>query len=251
MAGAELARCFAPVFAFHPDERFLPIDAADYLVASQLRFADGSTMTMTYDEFAAWVATTPTDAQVASTLFLPDGPRSQVMRAAPELLHWPAYYDVLHVDDDNTYITYYLFYACNPALRTLCGCACCGYHLADIEGVQVHVHKGELARVYYSKHSGGSWVDAADLQIAEGTHPRVWVALASHACYESPGMHWRFGGVVPDWTSSAGQSGQPGQLLTIEGPLLYQGTWGDGHVSGFPQKSNWRKVEVDGPWRCS
>ncbi|KAE8726856.1 hypothetical protein F3Y22_tig00005974pilonHSYRG00201 [Hibiscus syriacus] len=64
-------------------------------------------------------------------------------------------------------------------------------HVGDWEHVTLRVSNfnGELHRVYFSKHSGGSWVDASDLEFHGGENkPCAYSSLHGHAMYSKPGM---------------------------------------------------------------
>lgn len=129
----------------------------------------------------------------------------------------PMYASSFQPDEHNRYLNFILFFANNPALRMVCGeCAWFGSHFADLEHVQVHIKDNELYRVYFSKHAGGNWVMRDQLQ-RDGDRVHVYVARDSHACFERPGFQWRWGGVVPDWTSSKGLVMNSLQVLPVEG----------------------------------
>lgn len=247
---------FAPIWHFHPRELCFPITVEQYLACARIRgLAD------TIENFAQWVAATPANEQAATTLFLPDGPAASVMTDSRVLGDAPVpVYVSQFADGDSTYINYNLFYAHNPAVQTVfgacCGypecCACCGQHYADLEHVQVHIRDGRVQRVYFAKHSGGAWRDvAADHLEMTGDRVHVYVALRSHASYETAGVQWRWGGVVPDFTSDAGVCAKASRILPIAGAAAYQGSWGDGAVSGMPVRAYYSAPETDAPWRCA
>ena len=237
---------YSPVWAFHPDERHFPLPVQAYVRECRLTLSDG---TLAKGDWEEWVTATNPGEQINTTLVPIDGPRAQFMYAGltPDA---PVYVGLYAPTPKDTYLTYYLFYGVNPALPTICGCACCGFHWADIEHIQVHIHEGKLERVYYSKHGGGNWVAAKDVVFSQDTHPMVYVSQNSHACYEQPGFKWRFGVIVPDWASVRGPRMKSESIEMIAGPLLYRGTYGDNHVSGFPLNSGWEQVESDRPYLC-
>ena len=231
---------FAPVWLFHPEERYFPISIPEY--AAQCRIEPGG---RPGTEFALWVPTVTPEEQRQFTLVPNDGPRAQIMYAGlnPQA---PVYVHSFRTSPQDVYMTYFLFYAVNPAARTVCGCSSgYGFHYADLEHVTVHVHAGQLHRVYYSKHSGGNWV------LSDGGRPLVYVALGSHANYETPGFQWRFWGLLPDRTSAQGPVLAHQPLEMVQGPLVFRGTYGDGAVSGFTTKSYWNVPDQDAPYRCS
>lgn len=232
---------FLPILVFHPHEKIFPMSIKRYISCCKLKLKDNTLIST--DNFSEWVSSTSRDEQVLSTLV----PNQQKMETIDDL-HIPIYVSLLKKDED-IFITYYFFYRLNPAPISLFGCACCcGIHDADIEHVQVHIRGDEMVRVYFSKHSGGNWINKKDV-ICEGSRPVVYVALNTHACYERVGVFLRIGGLVPDFTGF-GYKLISEYFINIEGELLYRGDYGNGHVSGFPEKSGWLKEEIDESWRC-
>jgi len=88
------------------------------------------------------------------------------------------------------FVTYWLFYAFNrfesPGPDQT--------HEGDWEQLAVLLTPElELAAVAYSAHGGlRVWTDS-QVQLADGTHPRVFVARGSHATYREPGNYDVFG----------------------------------------------------------
>lgn len=214
---------------------------SSYVASSKLKLKDNSIVST--EKFSEWVAMTSPDDQLLSTLI----PDLQKM-STENNMDQPTYVSVYERGDD-IYINYFLFYSLNPEPLCLLGCkCCCGFHLADIEHIQVHLKNRELERVYYSKHSGGNWVDKKDLLLEDGK-PVVYVALNTHACYERPGLHLRIAGLVPDFTG-LGHTLVSDKVIMIENELMYHGTYGNGRVAGFPQKSCWMREDITEDWRC-
>ncbi|KAK7853960.1 hypothetical protein CFP56_034175 [Quercus suber] len=65
-----------------------------------------------------------------------------------------------------------------------------GEHVGDWEHVTLRVSNfnGELQRVYFSEHSGGTWVDAPELEFQNGNKPMAYASLNGHAFYSKPGL---------------------------------------------------------------
>ncbi|XP_054811749.1 hypothetical protein At1g04090-like [Prosopis cineraria] len=74
-----------------------------------------------------------------------------------------------------------------------------GQHVGDWEHVTLRVSNfnGELKKVYFSQHSGGTWVDSFDLEFKNGNKPVVYSSLHGHAFYPKPGLN-------PQGTNSVG-----------------------------------------------
>ncbi|XP_028788806.1 uncharacterized protein LOC114744826 [Neltuma alba] len=66
-----------------------------------------------------------------------------------------------------------------------------GEHVGDWEHVTLRVSNfnGELQRVYFSEHSGGTWVDSSELEFKNKNKPIVYSSLHGHALYHKAGVH--------------------------------------------------------------
>ncbi|CAN6803815.1 unnamed protein product [Brassica oleracea] len=65
-----------------------------------------------------------------------------------------------------------------------------GEHIGDWEHVTLRISNfnGELWRVYFSEHSGGSLVEACDLEFQGGNKPVAYASLHGHAMFSRPGL---------------------------------------------------------------
>ncbi|XP_022749430.1 uncharacterized protein LOC111298929 [Durio zibethinus] len=65
-----------------------------------------------------------------------------------------------------------------------------GEHVGDWEHVTLRVSNfnGELHSMYFSEHSGGSWVNASELEFQGGNKPCSYSSLNGHAMYSKPGL---------------------------------------------------------------
>ncbi|XP_037496952.1 uncharacterized protein LOC105639235 isoform X4 [Jatropha curcas] len=65
-----------------------------------------------------------------------------------------------------------------------------GEHVGDWEHVTLRVSNfnGELRRVFFSQHSGGSWFDASELEFDNGNKSIGYASLHGHAMYSKPGL---------------------------------------------------------------
>ncbi|KAF5741921.1 hypothetical protein HS088_TW10G00929 [Tripterygium wilfordii] len=66
-----------------------------------------------------------------------------------------------------------------------------GEHVGDWEHVTLRVSNfnGELKSIFLSEHSGGTWVDASELEFQSGSNkPVTYASLHGHAMYAKPGM---------------------------------------------------------------
>ncbi|XWS10377.1 hypothetical protein CRYUN_Cryun39dG0072200 [Craigia yunnanensis] len=65
-----------------------------------------------------------------------------------------------------------------------------GEHVGDWEHVTLRISNfnGELHSMYFSEHSGGSWVNASELEFQGGNKPCTYSSLHGHAIYSKPGL---------------------------------------------------------------
>ncbi|KAJ4892572.1 hypothetical protein Rs2_19366 [Raphanus sativus] len=65
-----------------------------------------------------------------------------------------------------------------------------GEHVGDWEHITLRISNfnGELWRVYFSEHSGGSLVEACDLEFQGGNKPVAYSSLHGHAMFSRPGL---------------------------------------------------------------
>lgn len=66
-----------------------------------------------------------------------------------------------------------------------------GEHVCDWEHFTLRIcnFSGELWSIYFSRHSGGKWVDAYDLEYIDGNKAVVYSSKSGHACYPYPGTY--------------------------------------------------------------
>ncbi|KAF5177437.1 vacuolar sorting-associated protein [Thalictrum thalictroides] len=63
-----------------------------------------------------------------------------------------------------------------------------GEHVGDWEHVTLRISNftGELWRVYFSEHSGGTWVNASEIEFHNGNKVVAYASLNGHAFYQNP-----------------------------------------------------------------
>ncbi|XVE98948.1 hypothetical protein REPUB_Repub03eG0153100 [Reevesia pubescens] len=73
-----------------------------------------------------------------------------------------------------------------------------GEHVGDWEHVTLRVSNfnGELQSMYFSEHSGGSWVNASELEFQGGNKPCTYSSLNGHAMFSEPGLVLQGSGVI-------------------------------------------------------
>jgi hypothetical protein len=144
-----------------------------------------------------------------------------------------------------TILQYWLFYALDDWRNSTTKPTLWHMHEGDWEEVSVALGpSGAPVAVAASQHDLGVRRVWNAVQVRNGTHPVVWVALGSHANYLLPGFHGRvgvphvisprFSGIPlpePDFTSSqvAVSSAAVVDLSASPPPWLsFAGAWGDG-----------------------
>ncbi|KAK9125757.1 hypothetical protein Scep_014603 [Stephania cephalantha] len=65
-----------------------------------------------------------------------------------------------------------------------------GEHVGDWEHMTLRVSNftGELWRVYFFEHSGGTWVNASEVEFLGGNKAVAYSSLHGHAFYAEPGL---------------------------------------------------------------
>jgi hypothetical protein len=208
---------FAPVYIFHPQEKYLPLRFETFVRGCSLmrRGASASVPSVVVRSFPNLTLESLTDSSVDADLDVSRGPTNQLflqiedsnmMYGTPLTSSAPAvhyvYASTVEVDGGTggTFIDllFNLLYGFN--------CMSGDDHEFDSEYVIVRVHVSvadndaasslQFISMWTSRHGGGMWVSKQDLQFVNDTHPVSYVALGSHANYVSPGVQhrlWNFG----------------------------------------------------------
>lgn len=206
--GSGLLGSWAPIFKYHPQEHFFPIDVGEYVRSSALLRMDAKLTNLAR----------PSDKDVVvkrghltwSTLLstppgrlLPDP--AFVERASRNELAHRVYGVARRLADGRVWLAYVLFYAYNPGVPVCCAALNqVGAHISDTEQVHLILDPtgNTLERVCLSAHGSreSTWYEPAEITMdsTEGTRPIVFVALNSHAHYATPGPKRRVFGVIRD-----------------------------------------------------
>jgi hypothetical protein len=128
-----------------------------------------------------------------------------------------------------TYVVqYWFFYAYNPGALN--------QHQGDWEMITVILNAAETPQyVAYSQHHAGEWASWDDVEKLDGTHPRVYVALGSHANYFRP-YQGRLGF----------ESDTVGNTFTLAPSDLQLVALGEKGVGNHPPSQDW--LEYGGRW---
>jgi len=160
-----------------------------------------------------------------------------------------------------TILQYWLFYALDDWRNSLSRPTLWHMHEGDWEEVSVELSPaGSPVAVAASQHNLGVRRAWNAVQVRNGTHPVVWVALGSHANYLLPGFHGRagiphvisprFSGIPlpePDFTASQATVSSPAVVDLGASPppwLSFAGAWGDGSYVLVQEQGGGAKAAV-------
>ncbi|CAF1703020.1 uncharacterized protein LOC106388692 [Brassica napus] len=192
-----LFRAYSPLIYFHPEEEFLP-SSVDWI------FSNGALLYQKGNESNP-VAVQPNGSNLPQggsddDLYWLDYPadkkaRERVKRG--DLGNIKAYLHIKPMFGGTfTDIVVWIFspFNGNARLKILfiksLSLGDIGEHIGDWEHVTLRISNfnGELWRVYFSEHSGGSLVEACDLEFQSGNKPVVYSSLHGHAMFSKPGL---------------------------------------------------------------
>ncbi len=217
---------FAPVYVFHPNERYFPLTFPKYVEGCSLQKKDNATgASVTLKTREQLTLADLTDVKVDPLLDVARGPNTEIFlkvedpdmvygmpinTEAAQAVHY-VYTSIVQVDNDETYIDmlFNFLYGFN--------CMAGDDHTFDSEYVIVRVKvtappvnstensnapsapSMTFVAMWTSRHGGGGWYTADKVKMVDKTHPVSYVALGSHANYISPGIQrrlWGFGNDV-------------------------------------------------------
>ncbi|KAK6918777.1 Vacuolar protein sorting-associated protein 62 [Dillenia turbinata] len=193
-----LFEAYSPYIYFHPDEQYLPSSVNWFFSNGALLYhkGDESNPVPVQPNGTNLPQGGPNDGEY--WLDLPQDKAGKDRVAKGDLLSAEAY---LHVKPmlggTFTDIAVWLFYPFNGPTRAKVKfvknikLGRIGEHVGDWEHMALRISNfnGELNKVYYSEHSGGTWVDASNLQFISGNKPVGYSSLHGHAMYSKPGLY--------------------------------------------------------------
>ncbi|XVE52763.1 hypothetical protein DITRI_Ditri02bG0149600 [Diplodiscus trichospermus] len=191
-----LFQAYSPWIYFHPDETYLPSSVRWFFVNGALLYTKG--------EESKPVPIEPTGSNLPQGgsnddnywLDLPIDEASKEKVKKGDLPNSQVY---LHVKPmlgaTYTDIAIWMFYPFNGAVKAKVefidiSLGRIGEHVGDWEHVTLRISNfnGELHSIYFSEHSGGSWVEASELEFQGGNKPCSYSSLHGHAMYSKPGL---------------------------------------------------------------
>ena len=172
----QLALTFEPYLHFAAGEKFFPTDASYHIDNSRLYMKVGDTSTL--------IESSPTAtsiAQYATEDYFLNNPLGDFEEIAQDYQQKrESYGDKIyaHVTSESGLIVvqYWFFYAFNPGNLN--------QHQGDWEMIEIVLDSTEIPHyAVYSQHHTGQRAEWNSVEKRDGTHPRVYVALGSHANY--------------------------------------------------------------------
>ncbi|XP_021818730.1 uncharacterized protein LOC110760726 [Prunus avium] len=189
-----LLEVYSPLIYLHPDEVYLPSSVGWF-------FSNGALL---YNKQGDAVAIEPTGSNLPQGgsndgsywLDLPVDKGASERVKKGDLLACQVY---LHIKpmlgSTFTDIAIWVFYPFNGPARAKVeffniSLGKIGEHVGDWEHVTLRVSNftGELWRVFFSQHSGGTWVDASQLEFEKGNKAVGYASLHGHALYPKAGL---------------------------------------------------------------
>ena len=152
----------------------------------------------------------------------------------------PLFYESGVTGAGNYFVNYWFFYAYDQFKRGVTWQA----HEGDWEQLAVLLTPDmRLFAAAYAAHGHFATVQRGDVPLANGTHPRAYVARGSHATYATPGSH----PVAGPFHDQAGEGGTTWNSWAFPGdfaPGDEQGWWGFGGAWGSTSRLG---AEYSGP----
>ncbi|KAK6916424.1 Vacuolar protein sorting-associated protein 62 [Dillenia turbinata] len=189
-----LFEAYSPYIYFHPDEEYLPSSVNWFFCNGALLYHKGDNPVSIQPNGTNLPQGGSNDGEYWLDLPQDNAGKNRVKKG--NLQNSEAY---LHVKPmlggTFTDIAVWLFYPFNGPARTKVGLVNIklgriGQHVGDWEHMTLRISNfnGELKMIYFSQHSGGTWVDASNLEFLTGNKPVGYSSLHGHAMYSKPGL---------------------------------------------------------------
>ncbi|XP_075644682.1 hypothetical protein At1g04090-like [Castanea sativa] len=191
-----LVEAYGPWVFFHSDEKYLPATAEWFFENGGLLYKqgdeanpvailpDGSNLPQGGSDDGAYWLDLPTDSDARDMVERGD------LAKAKAYVHVKPMFGATFTD-----IVIWMYYPFNgPATIKFKFLNIkfdhLGEHTGDWEHVTLRVNNfnGELQSIYLSEHSGGTWVDATDVEFHDRNKAAVYASKHGHAFYSKPGL---------------------------------------------------------------
>ncbi|WOK97144.1 hypothetical protein Cni_G05852 [Canna indica] len=191
-----LMSAYSPWIYFHPDEEYLPSSVSWFFDNGALLYQKGNQIPTPIDSNGGNLPQGGSnDGEYWIDLAAEDGQKEKLKKGDISVtklyLHIKPMLGATFTD-----VAIWLFYPFNGPARAKVSfvnlkLGKIGQHVGDWEHVTLRISNftGELWKVYFAEHSGGTWVDASQLEFQEGNNKPVgYASLHGHAMYAKPGM---------------------------------------------------------------
>ncbi|KAB5520265.1 hypothetical protein DKX38_024584 [Salix brachista] len=189
-------QAYSPWIYFHPDEEYLPSSVNWYFANGALLYekgeeskpvpikSNGSNLPQGGSNDGAYWVDLPVEEGAKDRVKRGDLQESQVY------LHAKPMFGATFTD-----ISVWVFYPFNGPSRAKVEfinipLGKIGEHVGDWEHLTLRISNfnGELLSIYFSEHSGGTWVDSSQLEFQNGNKAVTYSSLHGHAMYATPGL---------------------------------------------------------------
>ncbi|GLJ49187.1 hypothetical protein SUGI_1037970 [Cryptomeria japonica] len=188
-----IVKKYGPIVFYHPEETYFPSSVSWVFENGELLYKrgveapqpimiDGSNLPLGGSNDNEYWLDLPKEDEAAKRLKQGD------LQGAMAYLHFkPA------LGGTFTDIVAWLFYPLNGSITVKVGALNLplkyGEHVGDWEHFTLRISNftGELWKIYFSQHSGGQWINAADLERIEGNRIVVYASKGGHATFPHAG----------------------------------------------------------------
>ncbi|MFS7889114.1 putative vacuolar protein sorting-associated protein [Helianthus anomalus] len=172
-----LINAYSPIIYFHPDEKYLPSTINWYFQNGALLYQkglenspspiepDGSNLPQGGSDDGSYWLDLPIDNSAKEKVKKGD------LDSANAYFHVKPMFGATFTD-----IAIWVFYPFNGPAR------------AKLEFLTISLGKIGLKSVYFSEHSGGTLLDASQVEFEKGNKPVAYASLNGHAFYSKPGL---------------------------------------------------------------
>nr|XP_043626929.1 uncharacterized protein LOC122598396 [Erigeron canadensis] len=264
-----LIQTYSPIIYFHPDEQYLPSSVSWYFQNGASLYKkglenmpikvelDGSNLPQGgYDDGSCWLDL-PTDNSAKEKV------KKGNLESANAYFHIKPMFGATFTD-----IAIWVFYPFNGPARAKVefvniSLGKIGQHVGDWEHLTLRVSNfdGSLKCVYFSEHSGGTLLDASQVEFENGNKPVAYASLNGHAFYSKPGLviQGKGGNGIRNDTAKGKAMMDTGVRATIiaaehlgtvvvEPPWLnYSGKWGP--KLSYEVAKEIKKIKKALPWK--
>ncbi|KAK2988076.1 hypothetical protein RJ640_002017, partial [Escallonia rubra] len=199
-----LVQSYSPWVYFHPDEQYLPSSVSWFFQNGALLYTRGAESTPIPIEPTG--SNLPQGGSNDGTYWLDlpiDGSAKEKLKKG-DLQDAEAYLHIKPILGATfTDVAIWVFYPFNGPARAKVelvnvSLGKIGQHVGDWEHATLRISNfnGELKSVYFSEHSGGSWVNAAELEFQNGNKPVAYASLHGHALFPKAGLVLQGNGAI-------------------------------------------------------